>query len=171
MQREFDAMLVRMNESDMDKYEVIAAAEEMSSTIEKMVQQVARLGGEGIITLKDQIRVAMGNDAAEQIENQFIEPVRQAADALSILRATIDKTVQNLKGADVGMGAAPAGDIGEPAGPGGELGSPADAMGADPMAGGDDLGTDALGNEDPAGQLADAGLDGGMDGERPMKDM
>lgn len=168
MQRDFDAMLVRLNESDMDKYEVIAAAEEMSSTIEKMVQQVARLGGEGIITLKDQIRVAMGNDAAEQIESQFIDPVRQAADALSILRATIDKTVQNLKGADEMGGAAPAGDIGEPAGPGGDLGTPADAMGADPSA---DLGVDALGNEDPAGELADAGLEGGMDGERPMKDM
>ena len=169
MQTQFDSLLTRLNEEEMDKYAAIAAAEEMASTIEKMVQQVARLGGEGIITLKDQIRVTMGDDAAAQIEDTFLEPVRQAADALSQLRATIIQTVNNLKGEDAATDVAGASALGgEPTPMGGvdggaaDLGSPADAMGANPMADeGDEL----------AGDLADASLDGGADGERPMKDM
>lgn len=167
MQTQFNSILTRLNEEEMDKYAAIAAAEEMASTIEKMVQQIARLGGEGIITLKDQLRVTMGDDAAAQIEDTFLEPVRNAADALSMLRATIMKTVESLKGADSagGMAAgAVAGDAldADPLGDGtDELGSPMDAMGDDPLADeGDEL----------AGDLADASLDGG-DGERPMKSM
>jgi hypothetical protein len=168
MQSRVTALITRLNEEEMDKYATIAAAEEMATTIEKMVQQVARLGGEGIITLKDQIRVTMGDDAAAQIEDTFLEPVRQAADSLSQLRATILKTVDHLKTVDVAGGAAPAGDFGQPAGPGGELGSPMDAMGDDPMDGddfGDDFDDDGL-----SGGLADVSLDG-SDSERPMKDM
>jgi len=173
MQSQFTTLLTALNEDSMDKYEVIAAAEEMASTIEKMVEQVARLGGEGIIKLKNQIRISMGDDAAAQIEDKFLEPVRQAADALSQLQATILQTVENLKNADdVGVGGADAdpmgsGDIGaDPMG--GGMGSPVDAMGADPMGG--DIGGDPLGGDDLADDLADASLDGG-DGERPMKDM
>jgi hypothetical protein len=164
MQGQFEQLLVKLNEADMDKYEVIASAEEMSSTIEKMVQQIARLGGEGIIVLKDQIRVAMGDEAAEQIEDKFVEPVRAAADALSKLRATIDSSVQKLKAGDLGgdeMGGGLGGDE-----LGGGLGSPEDALG-----GGldDELGDPA--DDALAGDLAGVGLDGGDDGERPMKDM
>ncbi len=171
MQTQFSGILKRLNEEEMDKYAAIAAAEEMAGTIEKMVQQIARLGGEGIITLKDQLRVTMGDDAAAQIEDTFLEPVRNAADALSQLRATILKTVESLKSADAGtdmaagaaMGADAASDAlgGPDLNAGGELGSPMDAMGDDPLADeGDEL----------AGDLADASLDGG-DGERPMKEM
>lgn len=116
----------------------------------------------------------MGDDAAAQIEDKFLEPVRQAADALSQLQATILQTVENLKNADdagVGSGGDPmgGGDLGADPMGGGGLGSPEDAMGGDPM-GGDDLGGDPLGGDELAGDLADASLDGG-DGERPMKDM
>jgi len=173
MQGHFEQLIVRLNEGEMDKYEVIASAEEMSGTIEKMVQQIARLGGEGIIVLKDQIRVAMGDDAAEQIEDKFVEPVRAAADALSKLRATIDSTVQKLKQGDVGGGLGGMDDeLG--GGLGGDLGSPEDALGGgldDGLGGGlddelSDPGEDAL-----AGDLAGVGLDGGDESERPMKDM
>jgi len=166
MQGEFTKLLTSLNEESMDKYEVIAAAEEMAATIEKMVEQVARLGGEGIIKLKNQIRISMGDDAAAQIEDKFLEPVRQAADALSQLQATILATVDNLKqGDDAGiepgdLGAGPAGDLGDD----GDMGSPMDAMGDEPEIGGD------LGGDELAGDLAGASLDGG-DGERPMKDM
>ncbi len=173
MQSQFTTLLTSLNEESMDKYEVIAAAEEMAKTIEKMVEQVARLGGEGIIKLKNQIRISMGDDAAAQIEDKFLEPVRQAADALSQLQSTILKTVENLKaadqaGGDVGGGIGDDPMSGDPMG-GGDLGSPEDAMGTDPL-GGDDLGGDPLGGDELAGDLADASLDGG-DGERPMKDM
>jgi hypothetical protein len=164
MQSKFTALLTSLNEESMDKYEVIAAAEEMAATIEKMVEQVARLGGEGIIKLKNQIRISMGDDAASQIEDKFLEPVRQAADSLSQLQATILQTVDNLKGADSTLGGA--GGAGDAMG-GDDLGSPADALGADPFGGDNEIG---LGGDDVAGDLADASLDGG-DGERPMKDM
>lgn len=168
MQSQFTVLLTALNEESMDKYEVIAAAEEMASTIEKMVEQVARLGGEGIIKLKNQIRISMGDDAAAQIEDKFLEPVRQAADALSQLQATILQTVDNLKGTDDALGAAGGAIAGADAAldatGGGDLGAPEDALGAPP---GDEIG---LGGDELAGDLADASLDGG-DGERPMKDM
>lgn len=167
MQSQFTVLLTALNEESMDKYEVIAAAEEMASTIEKMVEQVARLGGEGIIKLKNQIRISMGDDAAAQIEDKFLEPVRQAADALSQLQATILQTVDNLKGTDDALGAAGGAIAGADAAldaTGGDLGAPEDALGAPP---GDEIG---LGGDELAGDLADASLDGG-DGERPMKDM
>jgi hypothetical protein len=168
MQSQFTTLLTALNEEAMDKYEVIAAAEEMAETIGKMVEQVARLGGEGIIKLKNQIRLSMGDDAAAQIEDKFLDPVRQAADALSQLQATIMKTVENLKGADTGMDAGmdAGGDLGGDLGGGdlgGDLGSPEDALGEPPMGG-------PLDDDPLAGDLADASLDGG-DGERPMKDM
>jgi hypothetical protein len=172
MQSQFTTLLTALNEESMDKYEVIAAAEEMASTIEKMVEQVARLGGEGIIKLKNQIRISMGDDAAAQIEDKFLDPVRQAADALSQLQATILQTVENLKGAgdavDTAQGAVAGADAAMGGMGGDDLGSPEDALGGDPMGG--DLGGDPLGGDDIAGDLADASLDGG-DGERPMKDM
>lgn len=167
MQSRFTVLLTALNEDTMDKYEVIAAAEEMASTIEKMVEQVARLGGEGIIKLKNQIRISMGDDAAAQIEDKFLEPVRQAADALSQLQATILQTVDNLKGSDETAGAM--------AGAGAAIDAVDDGLGGDTM--GDELDAvgdvspmDALGGDELAGDLADASLDGG-DGERPMKDM
>ena len=170
MQSKFTTLLTALNEESMDKYEVIAAAEEMAETIGKMVEQVARLGGEGIIKLKNQIRLSMGDDAAAQIEDKFLDPVRQAADALSQLQATIMKTVENLKGVDSGMDAGMDAGMDTGIGAGGlgdDLGSPEDALGADPLGGSDEIG---LGGDDMAGDLADASLDGG-DGERPMKDM
>ena len=152
MQLQFDRLISRLNEEEMDKYAVIAAAEEMSSQIEKMVQQIARIGGEGIITLKDQIRLTMGDDAASQIEDKFLEPVRNAADALSQLRATIGGTIDNLKNEDSSDELSPGDmDIGD----NDSLGTPGDAISPD----GEDL-----------DDMADVAISG-EDGERPMKDM
>ena len=172
MQTQFTKLMAKLDEEQMDKYEVISSAEEMAATIEKMVEQIARLGGEGIIKLKNNMLVSMGEEAASQIEDKFLEPIRQSANALGMLQKTILDTVASLKGADEGMGGAPSGPIGEPAGPGGELGSPMDAMGTDPM-GDDPMGgdLDMDGDDGLAAGLADASLDGSNDGERPMKDM
>lgn len=151
MQADFGKIVVRLNEDEMDKYEVIASAEEMSKKIEGMVQDIARLAGEGIIKLKDQIRVTMGDESADQIEDEFVEPVRHAADALSKLRATIDQTVENLKSeGDVSM------DGGLDGGLGGGMGD-------------DDLGGE-IGGDDEVGDLADVSVDGEPE-ERPMKQM
>ena len=171
MQSQFADLLVALNEEEMDKYQVIAAAEEMAQTIEKMVEQIARLGGEGMIKLKSQIRVAMGDDAANKIEDKFLEPVRQAADSLSQLQAVIMQTVDGLKTGDETAGAlAGAGAVGDAAADGlggdtigGELDDVGDASPMDALSGG-------LEGDDLAGDLAGASLDGG-DGERPMKDM
>lgn len=162
MQAQFDSLIKRLNEEEMDKYAAIASAEEMADTIQKMVEQIARLAGEGIIKLKDQLRVTMGDDAAAQIEDTFLDPVRQAADALSQLRATIMQTVDSLKGVDAATdvaGAAAldtAADAGAAAGADAALGTPGDALAGD---------ADAL-----AGDMADVSIDG-EEGERPMKDM
>lgn len=154
MQGRFTDMLRRLNEGEMDKYEVISQLQGMSDKIQGMIQDLGEMLGEGMITLKDQARVSIGDDAASQIEQALTQPVSQAADMLSQLRASIEKTLQSLSGNGGDMG----GDMGgDPLGGdmGGDLGTPMDAMG----------GEDALPDE-----MADVSLDG-TDGERPKKVM
>lgn len=161
MQDRFSTIISRLNEGEMDKFEVVLAAKEMTKKIQGMIEDLGKLSGEGLITLKDNSRSAFGDESVSNLE-QLNEPINQAADILSQLRATMEQVVSQLEsGANVGIGAAA--EMGDTAN---DLGSPADAMGAqmgDDMVGGD-LGVS--GAED----LADVALDGEME-ERPMKDM
>lgn len=147
MQGRFTEMLRRLNEGEMDKYEVISQLQGMSDKIQGMIQDLGEMLGEGMITLKDQARISIGDDAASQIEQALTQPVSQAADMLSQLRASIEKTLSSLSGNGGDMGGDPLA--------GGDLGTPMDAMG----------GEDTLPDE-----MADVSLDG-TDGERPMKSM
>lgn len=159
MQDRFSTIISKLNEGEMDKFEVVLAAKEMTKKIQSMIEDLGKLAGEGLLTLKDNSRSAFGDDSAAQLD-QIQEPINQAADTLSQLRAAMEQVVSQLEqGADRGIGVnASAMDAG------GDMGSPADAMGEEPPMGGGDLGVP--GAED----LADVSLDGELE-ERPMKDM
>ena len=158
MQDRFTTIIRKLNEGEMDKFEVVLAAKEMTKKIQGMIEDLGKLSGEGLLTLKDNARSAFGDQSTANIE-QIQEPINQAADILSQLRASMESVVEQLEGgANAGIGAAA--EVGDQAG--GELGSPADAMGEPPMGG--ELGVS--GAED----LADVPLDGETE-ERPMKDM
>jgi len=158
MQDRFSTIIRQLNEGEMDKFEVVLAAKEMTKKIQGMIEDLGKLAGEGLLTLKDNSRTAFGDESTAQID-QIQEPINQAADILSQLRAAMEQVVSQLEsGADAGIGAAAElGQAGVQVG-----GSPADAMGEPPM--GDELGVS--GAED----LADVPLDGETE-ERPMKDM
>ncbi len=160
MQDRFSTIIRRLNEGEMDKFEVVLAAKEMTKKIQSMIEDLGKLAGEGLLTLKDNSRSAFGDQSAAQLD-QIQEPINQAADTLSQLRASMENVVSQLEqGADAGAGVAA--DAMGSADAMGDAMSAGDAMGAPPM--GDELGVSG------AEELADVSLDGEAD-ERPMKDM
>jgi len=157
MQDRFTTIIRKLNEGEMDKFEVVLAAKEMTKKIQGMIEDLGKLSGEGLLTLKDNARSAFGDQSTANIE-QIQEPINQAADILSQLRASMESVVEQLEGgANAGIGAAA--EVGDQAA---DLGTPGDAMG-DPM------GVD-VGGVPGAEELADVSLDGETE-ERPMKDM
>ena len=162
MKGRFNQLISQLNEGDMDQFEVVMAAKEMTKKIQSMIEDLGKISGEGLLTLKDNTRSAYGDEAASQLD-QIQQPLNQAADTLSQLRAQMESAVEQLEGgANTGAAVAGAAMGGQPGeydadGMGGDLGSPADAMG-DPMG---DASVD---------ELADVNLDGEGD-ERPMKEM
>ncbi len=157
MQDRFSTIIRKLNEGEMDKFEVVLAAKEMTKKIQSMIEDLGKLAGEGLLTLKDNSRSAFGDESAAQLD-QIQEPINQAADTLSQLRASMENVVSQLEqGADTGAGIAA--DLGNA---GVDLdATPADAMGGEM---GDELGVSG------AESLADVSLDGEIE-ERPMKDM
>ncbi len=169
MKGRFETLLRKVNEGEMDKFEVVLAAKEIASKIQGMIEDLGKISGEGLLTLKDNTRSALGDEAASQLD-ALSEPINAAADTLSQLRAQMESAVTNLEGStgagDVGGAPVPGGDLGVPGGdlgaaPGGDLGTPADALGEPPAP---DLGGET------SDELADVDL-GGEESERPKKEI
>lgn len=153
MRGHFNALLTRLNEGEMDKYEVISQLKEMSNKIQSMIEDLGRIAGEGLLTMKDQARVTMGDRAAAEVEKALSQPVQQAADVLSQLHVTLENAVKSLSSGQA-VGGVPGADADA------SLGTPGDALGGDTLGGPDEL----------PDQMADVPLDGAAE-ERPMKDM
>jgi len=147
MRGRFNTLLTRLNEGEMDKFEVISQLQEMSNKIQSMIQDLGRIAGEGLLTMKDQARVTMGDQAAAEVEKALTQPVQQAADVLSQLHVALENAVKSLSGQGGVSDPAMGGDV--------SLGTPGDALG---------------GPEELPDQMADVSLDG-ADAERPMKNM
>lgn len=150
MRGRFNALLTRLNEGEMDKFEVISQLQEMSNKIQSMIQDLGRIAGEGLLTMKDQARVTMGDQAAAEVEKALTQPVQQAADVLSQLHVTLENAVKTLTSQSNVTG-----DMGGGMGGDASLGTPGDALG---------------GPDELPDQMAEVSLDG-ADAERPMKDM
>lgn len=158
MRDRFNHLLEMLKEQEMDKYEVISAAEEMTSKIQGMIEDLGKIAGQGMLTLKDNARAAFGDQTAENLEGAVSGQINQAADQLSRLRASMEQVVEQMK-SDGGM---------DDTGMGGDLGSPMDALGPEPGVPGEEP---EIGGEDElAGDLADVNL-GGEETERPKKEL
>jgi hypothetical protein len=146
MRNRFNHIINLLNEGEMDRYEVISAAEEITGKIQGMIEDLGKIAGEGILTLKDNARTAMGDQAAQRLEQAVSDKISTAADALSTLRASMEQAIDGLKG-DSGM------DV--------SMGTPGDALG---------VGMDEPVDDSLADELADVSLDG-EDSERPKKEL
>lgn len=165
MQAQFSLLLRRIDEDSMEKYEVMSDMQETADKIEKMIQELGKIMGEGLVTLKANAQVSLGPEAAEQVSNNLTEPLNGAVQALTDLLAQTKQTMQTLEsgGMDGDMGGGMGAEMGAPGGAP-ELGGAPDAeMGAEMGIGGDegDLATD----------LADVELGGGDDAERIKKEL
>ena len=168
MQDHFATLIRKLNEGEMDRFEVVLAAREMVQKVQSMVEELAKLSGETLMSLKDNTRSAFDEQAAENLDTSIREPLMQAADMLSKLRASMENVVGQLEGgSDVGAGVA-ADAMGVPGAPGEPM--PGD-MGAAPDMGAPDLGgaPGAPGEPSPDA-LADVGIDGEGE-ERPKKEL
>ena len=159
---EIRTLIRKLNEDEMDRYAVINGMQETADKIEKMIQELGRLMGEGLMQLKATATVSMGGEAAEMADTNLTEPLNNAADALTQLLAAVTRTMEALESGDMsgGMGA----DMGM------------DAMGADMgMEPGmePDMGAEPLPGEegDVAADMSDVELGSGDEGERLKKEM
>lgn len=156
MQNQAVALLREFDTNNLNKFEMVSAAQEMMSKVDSIIGDLGKLSSTGI-EVTAQAKASGDDTLVEPMQNALGEPLNQAISALTDLKAALAGATSDL------TGAAPAGDDmgGDPmAGdPMGDMGSPEDAMGADPMGG--DADVDAL---------ADVDI-GGDDEERPMKEV
>ena len=162
---EIRTLIRKLNEDEMDRYAVINGMQETADKIEKMISELGRLMGEGLMQLKATATVSMGDEAAQMADTNLTQPLNDAADALTKLLAAVTRTMESLEsgdmmggdmGADMGMDAM-GGDMGMGAEPGMEP-----EMGAEPMPGEEG---------DIAADMSDVELGGGDEGERLKKEM
>lgn len=156
MQGRFNHIMTNLQEGEMEQFEVIQAVQDIEKQLDNVLKDLGKISGEQLLTLKDNARTSLGDQAADQIDAALTGPINDAANSISKLRAAVSKAVESLKqqasggGMDMGMGMD---DLG------GDLGTPMDALAGDEL-GGDDL----------AGEIADVNLDGEVE-ERPKKEL
>ena len=166
MQGRFSSLLHQLKEGEMDKFEVVLAAREMVQKVQGMIEDLGKISGEGLLTLKDNARTAFGDQAADSLDAAVMEPLNTAADQLSQLRASMENVVQQLEGgADTGAGVAAAGmgaDVPGMPVASDALGPDAGAAPAPPLPGAE--------AEPSPDALADVNIDG-EETERPKKEL
>ncbi len=152
MQRKFSRMLREFDEGTMNQFEMVAASTEMMARVDSMISDLGKLSSSGIEVMAQ--AKSMGDDhMVEPLQQALGEPLNNAVTALTDLKAALTSATNTITGQGPTMDTG-----GDPAMDGGDdLGSPGDAMGGDPMMGGD-----------PA--LDDVEL-GGDEEERVMKDI
>lgn len=159
MQAQFRALIRRLDEDEMDKYEVITQMSEIGDKIERMIQEIGRVMGEGLMALKTNATVSMGDEAAQMIDQNLGDSLNKAAEVLTDLLTGVKRTTEALEKGDM-SGAQLGGDMGGPSmggEPGGDMGGPGDLG---------DMGPEG----DTASSLADVELGGGDDTERLKKE-
>lgn len=138
----YNTRLVFENE-EVEKSQVILAAQEMVDAVQKMVEQVSDMLVKELPAVVDGVNSEVGTNEGETFNQQVSE-------ALASLQASLTQTQGTLKsalGSITGQGGA-MGDMGDEMGMGGDM-----DMGAGDMGG--DLGAEELGGEQPDSELGD----------------
>jgi hypothetical protein len=124
---------------EVEKSQVVLAAQDMVDTVQKMVEQVSDMLVKELPALSDSIQSEIGVNEAEQFTSQSTEALTSLQAALTQSQATLKSALNSITG---------------------QGGMAADAFGGDGMdagLGGDDMGAD-LGGDDMGGE-EDFGMD------------
>jgi hypothetical protein len=147
----YNTRIVLENE-EVEKSQVILAAQEMVDAMQKMVEQVSDMLVKELPAVVDGVNSEVGTSEGESFN-------QQATEALTSLQAALTQSQGTLKsalGSITGQGA-PMGDMGADMGMGDDLGGDEMDMGAD---------AEELGGEEPDSELA--GLPAEPDEEEPV---
>jgi hypothetical protein len=147
----YNTRIVLENE-EVEKSQVILAAQEMVDAMQKMVEQVSDMLVKELPAVVDGVNSEVGTTEGESFN-------QQATEALTSLQAALTQSQGTLKsalGSITGQGA-PMGDMGADMGMGDDLGGDEMDMGAD---------AEELGGEEPDSELA--GLPAEPDEEEPV---
>jgi hypothetical protein len=180
-------MLREFDQGGQEQFEITSMVRNMSDTVQKMIEQFAKLAGDAMINLRAAVMTQQGDEGAMKVEHGLTNAVNQAADALARLKVELDNLVDQLNvppdmgglgngGMGGDMGGGPGGDMG--GAPGGDMG--ADMGGGMGAAGGaPDMGAggpgmpanDNMPQGGPAANAAPGGMPpaGAMEPERPRK--
>lgn len=160
---EIRTLVRKLDEGEMEKYEVMSQMQDTADKIEKMITELGRIMGEGLMQMKTQATVSLGDQAADMVDQNLTEPLKGAAEALTELLTNIRQTMEGLEGGGMLGGDDMGGmDMGADMGMGGEPGMPGD-MG-EPVEG-------PAEEPDIAADMADVDLGGGDEGERIKKEV
>ena len=139
----YNTRMVFENEQ-VEKSQVILAAQEMVDAMQKMVEQVSDMLVKELPAVVDGVNSEVGTNEGEQFNQQVTEALTSLQAALTQSKGTLSGALGTITGQGGGMGM-PGGDMG---GMGDEMGDMGDEMGM----GGD---MEDLGGEQPDGELPD----------------
>jgi hypothetical protein len=164
MRGRFDRLHARLMEGEIETAQAIMAVQDFVEDVDSMIQNLAKASGEILVNMRDQARMALGDDSAKSLEMTAQEHIGVAVDALSTLKAAMSQQLDQLK-ANVGGGGMPPAAAAPPAPSAMSqdlAGAPMDpAMGGDPAMGADDP---SMVGDDTAAVMAPEET-----GERPKK--
>lgn len=153
MQLEMQRIIREFQEGALNQYEMIAAAQEMTSKVDSIIADLGKLSSTGIEVMA-QAKATGDEQLVEPMQQALGDPLNNSVSALTDLKAALVNAMGDLTGDESG---APRNPMNDP-GMGDDMGSPADAMGNNPM------------GDDDADAVADIDI-GGDEGERPMKEL
>ena len=128
-------------EAELAQAEVILAAKDFVSKLQKMAEDLANMQAESI-PLGDSMKETLGPDAAQDFENAVTDAISQGLVAVRAAKDQINDSITRVEGGEANSG-------------GDEFGSDMGGMGDD-IGGGDEFGSDDLdlgGEEEPASDV------------------
>ena len=158
MQDEMVVLLRKLDEDDMNKFELVTMVSDMMGQVDNMIGSLGKMSS-GSIEASAAARAAGSEEIAQGLES-LQQNLNQVAQMLSQMKFSIQQALDSVDTSGAQMGGA---QMGAPMGGdqlgGDSLGTPGDAMGDSPMGMNDGL-------DD---QIADMPMDGGE--ARPVKPM
>lgn len=171
MQGRFNNLLVKLQEQEMDQFDMLTIANDMLKVVDNMIGDVGKLSSTGIEAVA-QARTSAGDDIADSLQQAMQGPMNDVITALTSFKASIQQSIHQIQGPGGPIGGGLETEVGGMNGMNGmngmgddTLGTPADALGG----GVDGVIPGDLG--DGSDELADVGLGDGGDSERPMKEL
>lgn len=97
MRKQFSRLHTEIFEGEVEQSEVILKGREIAQDILDMIHRLGKISAEAMTSLKDQTRTAYGEDMARSLEQISNEHVGHAVDALSELKAAMEKKTVEMK--------------------------------------------------------------------------